>query len=83
MVIVSLTSHSSKKVRDQLVEDGEAEPHHILPSTGWVSVFLESRSDIDRAIRLLRRSYDSLKLREPSQCEQGALRGNTTQKLLT
>jgi hypothetical protein len=53
----------SKKVRDQLVEDGEAEPHHVLPGTGWVSVLLECQGDIDRAIRLLRRSYDGLKSR--------------------
>jgi len=50
----------SKPVRDQLVEDGEAEPHHVLPGTGWVSVFLECQSDVDRAVRLLRRSYDGL-----------------------
>jgi Family of unknown function (DUF5519) len=26
-----------KKVRDEMVAAGEAEPHHILPETGWVS----------------------------------------------
>jgi hypothetical protein len=46
-----------KPVRDQIVAAGEAEPHHILPETGWVSVFLRSEADVERAIRLLQRSF--------------------------
>lgn len=46
-----------KLVRDQIISAGEAEPHHILPETGWVSVFLRSEEDVERAIRLLRRSF--------------------------
>lgn len=45
-------------VRDELVNSGEAEPHHILPKSGWVSIFLRNPADLDRAIRLLRRSYE-------------------------
>jgi hypothetical protein len=29
-----------KKVRDEIVAAGEAEPHHILPEAGWVSYYL-------------------------------------------
>lgn len=47
-----------KPVRDALVAAGEAEPHHILPDSGWVSVFLRSDDDVARAIRLLRQSLD-------------------------
>lgn len=46
-----------KPVRDEIVSAGEAEPHHILPETGWVSVFLRSNEDVERALRLLRRSF--------------------------
>jgi len=46
-----------KPVRDEIVSAGEAEPHHILPETGWVSIFLRSNDDVERAIRLLRRSF--------------------------
>lgn len=46
------------QVRDELVKRGEAEPHHILPKSGWVSVFLRSPDDVGRAIRLLRKSYE-------------------------
>lgn len=45
-------------VRDELVKSGEAEPHHILPRSGWVSVFLRNPDDVGRAIRLLRKSYE-------------------------
>ena len=45
-------------VRDELVKSGAAEPHHILPKSGWVSIFLRGPGDVDRAIQLLRRSYE-------------------------
>jgi len=46
------------KVRNELVETGKAHPHHILPDSGWVSVYLKKEEDVDRAIKLLRRSYE-------------------------
>ena len=45
-------------VRDELIESGSAEPHHVLPHSGWVSVYLRKPDDVRRAIRLLRRSYE-------------------------
>lgn len=45
-------------VRDELVKSGQAEPHHILPQSGWVSIFLRSPEDVGRAVRLLRKSYE-------------------------
>jgi len=47
-----------KKVRDEIVTNGLAEPHHILPETGWVSFYLREEADVQRAIELLKRSYD-------------------------
>ena len=46
-----------KSVRDEIVAAGEAEPHHIHPNSGWVSVFLRTEEDVERAIRLLARSF--------------------------
>ena len=46
-----------KKVRDELIAAGRAEPHHILPESGWVSIFLRQADDVDRAIELLRLSF--------------------------
>lgn len=47
-----------KAVRDEVVAAGHAEPHHILPDSGWVSFYLRDAADIPRAVALLRRSYD-------------------------
>lgn len=47
-----------KRVRDELVASGQAEPHHVLPQSGWVSAYLKDPGDVDRAIWILRRSYE-------------------------
>ena len=47
-----------KNVRNELVAAGRAEPHHILPESGWVSIYLKQAPDVDRAIELLRLSFD-------------------------
>lgn len=47
-----------KKVRDEIVSAGLAQPHHILPETGWVSFYLRKDEDVQTAIALLRRSYE-------------------------
>src|SRR5438105_4726925 len=31
-----------KAIHDQLIAAGRAEPHHVLPDTGWVSRWIES-----------------------------------------
>jgi len=46
-----------KKIRDEIVAAGEASPHHILPETGWVSFYLKETGDVQKAIDLLKRSY--------------------------
>jgi len=46
-----------KKVRDEIVAAGRAQPHHILPETGWVSFYLRQESDVEQAIALLNESY--------------------------
>jgi len=47
-----------KKVRDQIIATGRAQPHHILPETGWVSFYLRQEMDVENAIALLRESYE-------------------------
>lgn len=44
-------------VRDEIVAAGEASPHHILPESGWISLYLRKPDDVNQAIRLLQRSY--------------------------
>ena len=40
-----------KKIRDEIVKEGLAQPHHILPETGWVSFYLQQADDIQKAMR--------------------------------
>jgi len=47
-----------KEVRNDLVTAGRAEPHHVLPESGWVSVYLKQATDVDRAIELLRLAFE-------------------------
>lgn len=47
-----------KKMRDDIVGAGQAEPHHILPETGWISFYLRVPGDEQKAIDLLKRSYE-------------------------
>ena len=47
-----------KKVRDEIVAAGRAEPHHILSETGWVSFYLQEEGDVEEAIDLLRQSFE-------------------------
>lgn len=46
------------KVRNEIVASGKAQPHHVLPDSGWVSLFLRQSADVETAVELLRLSYD-------------------------
>ena len=46
------------RLRDEVIAAGRAEPHHILPETGWISFYLRRTEDVPEAIALLRLSYD-------------------------
>jgi predicted DNA-binding protein (MmcQ/YjbR family) len=58
-----------KKVRDELVAAGRAQPHHILPETGWVSFYLRHEDDVEKAIALLRESYEIAQKQKPNTIE--------------
>jgi hypothetical protein len=47
-----------KRMRDEIVAARRAQPHHVLPETGWVSFYLNQEADVDRAIVLLRESFE-------------------------
>jgi hypothetical protein len=55
-----------KKVRDEIVAAGRAQPHHILPETGWVSFYIRQEHDVEAAIALLRESYQ-IAIKQKSQ----------------
>ena len=47
-----------RAVREELVAAGTAQPHHVLPDSGWVSLPIREKADVETAITLLRRSFD-------------------------
>lgn len=45
-------------IHDELIAAGRVEKHHVLPESGWVSFRIRSDDDVERAIELLRLSYE-------------------------
>ena len=45
-------------IRDMLVDTGRAQPHHVLPHTGWVSRQLRTNDDVNEVVELFRLSYE-------------------------
>ena len=46
------------RVREQLVGEGRASLHHVLPESGWVSCYIRKPADVAQVIALFRLSYD-------------------------
>ena len=47
-----------RRVRDELVAAGRAEPHHVLPDSGWVSRRVRGPEDVAAVAELFRLSYE-------------------------
>ena len=45
-------------VRDRLITEGRAEPHHILPQSGWITFRFRRDADVELAVELFRLSYE-------------------------
>ena len=52
-----------KGTRDMLVETGRAQPHHVLPETGWISRQIRGDADVREVIDLFRLAYDRASVR--------------------
>lgn len=48
------------RVRNELIAAGRAQPHHILPESGWVSFWIRGPEDVPAVIALFRMPYDRL-----------------------
>src|ERR1700704_3388156 len=46
------------RVRKELVAAGRAQPHHVLPDSGWVSYPIRDASDVPAVIALFRLNFD-------------------------
>jgi hypothetical protein len=47
-----------KRVRDELIAEGRARPHHVLPDTGWITTPIATPPEAENAIELFRLSYE-------------------------
>jgi hypothetical protein len=47
----------NSKIHDQLIAEGRAELHHFLRDTGWISFYIRSEADVEKAIWLFKLSY--------------------------
>jgi len=47
-----------RDVRDQLIATGQANAHHVLPDSGWVTASLDGPDDAERVIELFGLSYE-------------------------
>lgn len=47
----------SKKIKYTLLQEGGAFDHHIFNHSGWISFYIRSKNDVEKAIRLLALSY--------------------------
>ncbi len=48
------------RIRNDLVASGRAQPHHVLPDSGWVSVRIRSADDVPGVLELFRMNYERL-----------------------
>jgi hypothetical protein len=51
-------------IRDMLVDTGRAQPHHVLPHTGWVSKQIRSEEDADEVVELFRLAWERARVGE-------------------
>lgn len=48
------------RIRDELVAAGRAQPHHVLPDSGWVSRRIRGPEEVADVIALFRLNYERL-----------------------
>ncbi|MDP9235026.1 MAG: DUF5519 family protein [Actinomycetota bacterium] len=52
-----------KTTHDALLSDGRAEPHHVLPASGWVTKRIRNEADVDEVIELFRLNFERVSTR--------------------
>jgi hypothetical protein len=61
-----------RRIGEMLVETGRAEPHHVLPDSGWVSKRIRTDGDVAEAIELFRLSYERARVAAAVRAERGS-----------
>ena len=50
--------------REDVVRSGLAQPHHVLPASGWVSLWIRDERDVPAALRLMQLAQARLRSRD-------------------
>ena len=48
-----------RDLRDDVIADGRAEPHHVMPHSGWVSFPIHGPEDMPALLALFRLAYEA------------------------
>lgn len=59
------------RMRKALVAEGRAQPHHLLPQTGWVSYYPGDPEDARAVVELFRLNYERLMQRGSEKAAAG------------
>jgi hypothetical protein len=51
----------SRKIKEQLIEEGRAKEHHVFKNSGWISFAVKDETGKNNAIELLRLSYSGIR----------------------
>jgi hypothetical protein len=62
-----------KGIRDMLVDTGRAQPHHVLPQTGWVSKQIRTGDDVEDVIELFRLAYERALVAERVRAQRASM----------
>jgi len=54
-----------RRIHDEVIASGRAQPHHVLPGTGWVSVWMSGSEDVPDVIELFRMQYERYTKTQP------------------
>ena len=68
------------RMRKELVAGGKAEPHHVLPQTGWVSYYPRGPEDAPAVVELFRLNYERLVQRGKGRAESVAPEETTAEE---
>lgn len=66
------------RMRKELVAEGKARPHHVLPQTGWVSYYPRGPEDAAAVVELFRLNYEHLVQKGRNRAERATPGGETS-----
>jgi hypothetical protein len=60
-----------RRVRDDLVAEGRARPHHVLPDSGWVTAQITTDDEVENVIALFKLGYERATAQEERRPKAG------------